>query len=313
MASKEYPPGNQPGKSPEQTHVALDFNRIQKPARKLRNFLKKLPADPGPGDVHDFRTQSRQLEANLQAFRLDSRRVGRRILQPLSRLRKRAGKVRDMDVLTAFASRVPAEKGEQECSIRLLEYLGARRDKYAGKFHAACRRDRPKLRRRLKKGKRKLARLEARLNPNGPNRDPKPADAPALALELASELSRTPRLNRANLHPFRLIVKELRNVLKLADIPDQAMIHTLGEVKDSIGEWHDWEELVGIAAKALDHGAQCSLIRQLKQTTQKKYETALAQAERLRKRYLGVGKKSRGTKEPVAAKPVLSAAMKLVA
>ena len=118
--------------------MGLDFVRIQKPARKLRKLLKKMPADPGPEDVHDFRTQSRQLEANLQAFRLDSGRVGRRILQPISRLRKRAGKVRDMDVLTGFASRVPAQDGEQECSIRLLEYLGARRDKYARKFHAAA-------------------------------------------------------------------------------------------------------------------------------------------------------------------------------
>ena len=31
----------------------------------------------------------------------------------------------------------------------------------------------------------------------------------------------------------------------------------LGEVKDRIGEWHVWEELVEIATQVLDHGSPC--------------------------------------------------------
>ena len=130
--------------------MALDFNRIQKPVRKLRKLLKKMPPRPSPEDIHDFRTQSRQLEANLKAFGLDSARIGGNILKPLSRLRKRAGKVRDMDVLTGYASAVPRQTGEQDCSVRLLEYLGAQRRKYAKKFHATSRKDGGKLRKRLK-------------------------------------------------------------------------------------------------------------------------------------------------------------------
>lgn len=107
--------------------MALDFDRIQKPVRKLSKLLKKMPARPCPEDVHQFRTQSRQLEANLKAFGLDSARAGGRILKPLARLRKRAGKVRDMDVLTRYASGLPHQTGEQDCSVRLLEYLGAQR------------------------------------------------------------------------------------------------------------------------------------------------------------------------------------------
>lgn len=292
--------------------MALDFNRIQKPLRKLRKLLKKMPARPTPEDIHDFRTQSRQLEANLKAFGLDSGRFGSGILKPLSRLRQRAGKVRDMDVLTAYSSGVPRQTGEQECSVRLLEYLGAQRRKHAKRFNAVSGKDGDKLRKRLKSGQQKFTKLQSRWNKNGASRNSRVADVPASALEIASELSKTPRLTRTTLHPFRLKVKELRNVLRLAQSPDQDLIDTLGGVKDAIGEWHDWEALIAIAQKALDHGAQCNLLRQLKQTTQKKYDTALAQAEQLRKRYLDVGKKSRSTGR-LPSEPVWSAAMKLAA
>lgn len=294
--------------------MALDFNRIQKPVRKLRKLLKKMPPRPSPQQIHDFRTQSRQLEANLKAFGLDSARTGGRILKRLSRLRKRAGKVRDMDVLTGYASGMPREAGEQDCSVRLLEYLGAQRRKQAKKFHDVSRKDGGKLRKRLKSGKRKFAQLESRWNKNGASRNSRVANVPASALEIAAELSRTPRLTRATLHPFRLKVKELRNVLRLSETPDQDLIDTLGEVKDAIGEWHDWEELIAIADKALDHGAQCNLLRRLKQTTSKKYETARAQAEQLRKRYVGhSGSQSPRSRRPHPSQPVLSAAMKLAA
>jgi hypothetical protein len=56
-------------------------------------------------------------------------------------------------------------------------------------------------------------------------------------------------------------------------------------VKDAIGEWHDWEELVNVADRVIDHGSECRLIQQLKSTTRNKFESALSQAEQLRKRY----------------------------
>jgi hypothetical protein len=43
----------------------------------------------------------------------------------------------------------------------------------------------------------------------------------------------------------------------------QLFVDRLGQVKDSIGEWHDWEALVAIAKDALDHGGNCGLIKNL--------------------------------------------------
>ena len=137
----------------------------------------------------------------------------------------------------------------------------------------------------------------------------------SVALQLGSRLASGPRLNHSDLHPFRLKVKELRNVLRLAETPEQNLVDALGSVKDVIGEWHDWQELVAIADKTLDHGSQCKLIQALKTTTQKKFDDALSEAEHLRKRYLALASKKRPTRTRSASppEPVLRAALKLAA
>jgi CHAD domain-containing protein len=290
--------------------MALDFRRVQKPPRKLRKLLKTMSAEPTPEQVHDFRTNSRNMEATLNAFGLENRGLGRRVLKPLSRLRKRAGKVRDMDVLTSYAASVRAEDGEQECAVQLLEHLGAQRRKYARKFHSASRQDGSKLRRRLKQVRRELCRKQGNIADNKTLL----AEPSSSALKLASELGSIPRLDHSNLHPFRLQVKELRNILRLANEADQDLIAALAKVKDAIGEWHDWEELVNIADKVLDHGTQCRLMQQLKSTTRDKFESALSQAEQLRQRYFGLSgkKKPSRARSAAPAEPVVRAAMKLV-
>lgn len=285
--------------------MALKFEEMEKPVRKLRKLLKKLPEQPSPKQVHDFRTNARRLEAALQAIDLDRTRRGRRILKPLARVRKRAGKVRDMDVLTGYVANLRRPEGEQDCAIELLEHLGSQRQRYAKKLYLAAKKRRLGLRKQLKRGRKKLHKLVA---------DAATANhsAPASALQITTELNAPGRLNHGNLHPFRLKVKELRNVLKLADSPDEKLDSLLGQVKDSIGEWHDHEELVSIAEKVLDHGPECKLMRELKQLARNKYRAALAQAERLREHQLGKSK-GRRSRAPNPSKPVWTAAMQLAA
>ena len=95
--------------------MALDVDRLQKPVRQLRKFIKKMPRRPTPDQVHDLRTNTRRIEASMEALALDSKRQGQRLLKYLARVRKRAGKVRDMDVLTGFTSNVhPNGKEKKE-------------------------------------------------------------------------------------------------------------------------------------------------------------------------------------------------------
>ncbi|HET9406293.1 MAG TPA: CHAD domain-containing protein [Candidatus Sulfotelmatobacter sp.] len=267
--------------------MALDQERIQEPARKLRKLLKKMPTSPAPKDIHSFRTNSRRLETVLETFPLDDTKTGRKLFKQVSKLRKRAGKVRDFDVLTDFVSGVPHDPSERECSVRLLEYLGTQREKQARKFHKLQKQYFSALRRNLKRASKKI---EGIFPPKGDGRlNAKPVTATVSAAALAhlSDLTEPPQLRKSNLHEYRLKVKALRNLLQMAENPDkQPFVDRLGQVKDAIGEWHDWEVLVAITKDALDHGNHCRLVEHLRNTAATKFGTALRLAEAMRRKDL---------------------------
>jgi CHAD domain-containing protein len=267
--------------------VALDADRILKTSRKLRKLLKKGSKHPSPDQVHKLRTSIRRLEAASEALISDPNRKMRRVLRDLGRIRKRAGKVRDMDVLTADAASLHVAQ-EQDCAVELLQYLGSRRYKHADRLSAILQRDSKDLRRRLKKFS---ALLVKRIPEPGEvasdGQLPGSAEAAAVAMHLSSELAKPSKLNRNNLHPYRLKVKDLHDVLRLAEKPSKPeFIDVLSEVKDAIGDWHDWEELAAIAGRVLNHGANCKLLAKLKEVSSDKYEHALSLAIRMRKRFL---------------------------
>jgi hypothetical protein len=63
-------------------------------------------------------------------------------------------------------------------------------------------------------------------------------------------------------------VKELRDVLQTAEMKDdEAFVEALGKSKDAIGEWHDWEELIGIAE--VGRGQDCQLMSELKRISRR--------------------------------------------
>ncbi len=270
--------------------MPVDVDRIQKSVRKIRKFVKKAPTQPTPEQVHDLRTNTRKLESALHALSLDSNGDEQRLLKSVKRIRRRAGKIRDMDVLTANVCSVKVNS-EGDCEVQLLEHLGAQRRKYAKKLHSTVLKESAVLKRTLQ---REVAELDALMEDSKPEQAA--AQAGARALELASQLTDPPRLNRSNLHPYRLKVKELRYVLQMAENNGQAeFVKDLDEVKDSIGEWHDWEELIAIAADVLDHGSGCRLQQELKRISESKYEHALALATKLRKTYLKAEQKKSRT------------------
>jgi hypothetical protein len=72
--------------------------------------------------------------------------------------------------------------------------------------------------------------------------------------------------------------------LQLSEKPhSQEFVKKLGEVKDAIGEWHDWEDLRAIAAETVNSGPQSKLARQLKKITHEKLDKALLITNHMRK------------------------------
>jgi CHAD domain-containing protein len=183
-------------------YMPLDPEKLRMPLRKLRRSLKQLPSQPSPEEVHDLRTRSRRLEATLHALMLDQRGAGRRLLESIAPIRKRAGKVRDMDVLTGFAAGL-AVQNEDECRVQLIQALGEKRLRYVRKLRDTAAANRGKTRRRLKRYAALIDRKMKPANSRTAKQTEWPADAMAIALQLSFELARWPTLKAGNLHPWR--------------------------------------------------------------------------------------------------------------
>jgi CHAD domain-containing protein len=287
--------------------MAIDENRILKSIRKLEKFAGKAPKRPPPEKVHLLRTNARKVETSLEALALDSRKTERRLIKEIKKVHSRAGKIRDMDVLTGYLATLHLD-GERDCVIQLFEHLGAERQKQAKKLRRVLVKEDGCLIKRLRKTS---ADVRTVLEDTGSA--PKAvSEAAATALQLSSELAATEKFHRGNLHPYRLKVKRLRYLLQMADDSgDQRFVDELGRVKDAIGEWHDWEELVAITRDVLDHGEACKLVRKLKDIADSKYKIAIESAENLRNVYLrpATRKRARSAKPDshLLASPVLAA------
>jgi CHAD domain-containing protein len=267
--------------------MPIDAERIHKPVRRLRKVLKKLPSQPSSKTIHDLRTNSRRFETTLDALGLSQRNKEKKLLRHLSMIRKRAGKVRDQDVLIGYALNVDVED-EQDCLMRILEKLGSDRRKQVKKLRKLNAKIGPDLRRMLKRSEAQIVEM---LHPGtrqqfDSNRNA-PAEAQGKAVELTEELRQPKRLNHRNLHSYRLKVKALQYVLQLAGNANRKdFVKTLRQVKDAIGEWHDWNVLLGCTKDVIDHGARCRLLAAVREAVAAKYDHALSVTNHMRREYL---------------------------
>jgi CHAD domain-containing protein len=268
--------------------VKIKPNRVEKPFRKLRKQLNAFHGDPGPEDVHSLRTQTRRIEATFAALVLDRNEEPHRLIELITPVRKAAGKVRDMDVLIGDVLTLSRDHAN-ESLVRLAEHLAKIRVKSARKLGKVIDRKRSKTRKRLKQSstffRKALANDSSTLNC---------AAAPQI---LITKLCHWPDLDANNLHRFRIQIKELRYMLQLSDQANKEFVDRLGEVKDSIGEWHDWTELLRIAKKVLDPNSHRGVLRRIEKIADRKFRKALTTANQVRRRYLGFVADARGSEK----------------
>jgi len=125
--------------------MLLQTERVQKSIVRLRKFLKKNPKSPALEKLHQIRTSARRLEFSRgDGYR--KKRLKKRLDRNLPVLRKRLGKVRDMDVLTAHAISIASKASERECLVQLLKHLGAKRSEYTKRLRKAAKNYGPRLR-----------------------------------------------------------------------------------------------------------------------------------------------------------------------
>lgn len=265
--------------------MPLDQKKLVKPIRKIRKAIKGLPETPSPDQVHGLRTQSRRLEAIVLALRLEQTKRGKSLLKHLTPIRKAAGKVRDMDVLIGLASTVSCgASGSGEDRIHLIEALGEKRLRFAKRLHHVAAGDEKLTFRSLRRFSARISRWVSDTEAGGDGDQTGRTDPTTYTISHFSALSAWPKLNRRNLHSFRLAIKELRYALELAVDPDLSIIQALAQTKDAIGEWHDWHELERQARGLL---GSCDVVTRIHSMTNRKFDEALYVASNFHRTYFG--------------------------
>jgi len=262
--------------------MPLVKTEIQANLRKLRKSLKSAPKRLTPEDVHKLRTRARRIASLSDAHSLPSLNKAK-LAKPLKRIRKKAGRVRDMDVLTAHLAAMHSDE-DPSCRTQLLEYLGAKRYRRADRLVELLEDEGSALRKELRRVAKGIAKVTG--TKRGKSARKAHTRQSAQVLELTAGLGEPAHLTKANLHPYRLKVKELRDSLRMAGgTRDSRFAGALSQCKDAIGEWHDWEELIAIAEKTLDHRPECPLLQELKSVSKQKLDLAISIAEKLRTDY----------------------------
>src|SRR5438270_4093198 len=112
--------------------VRLVFDRVTRHASRLSKPSSAITA--AKTDVHRFRTNSRRVEALIGDLAPESRNK-KKLLKLLTRLRKKAGKLRDLDVAISFLQnlRIPDRHNHR---TQLMEWLRSGQSKAPRKLLA---------------------------------------------------------------------------------------------------------------------------------------------------------------------------------
>jgi CHAD domain-containing protein len=269
--------------------MSIDANRSREVFQKLERDVVKLSAKSRAESVHRFRTGTRRLQILLGELSPKLERGEKKLLKLLGRIRKRAGKVRDLDVqLAALRSlKVPREPRRK---TQLVNHLIELRDEQDKKLRKAA--DETTVREIRKR----LKRAAKHFNPEV-SRDPLTvARAMLQRLERAGE-----PLTEAVLHQYRILSKRARYAAEFAGASKQAeqFIADLKRIQDALGDWHDWLTLTKTAGENLGEVRESPLVAELHNVTGAKYRQAVAVLSRMRdRRGADMGQTARG---PVTA------------
>jgi len=234
--------------------------------QKTERALLKLASGQDAESVHTFRTTSRRVQTLLEQILSDRDRNQKKLLKILEQIRRRAGKVRDIDVqLAALRSlKVPQEPRRKTQLVHNLLGLRAKHEKKLQKL--LTREVIREVRKRLKRTSRTLKTASS-------------CDALKIAREMLAGVVRPAGpVTEELLHQYRIVVKRARYAAEFAPKSPEAtqLITQLKRLQDAVGNWHDWLSLTQTASKQIGEVNQSSLVAALHNVTAGKFRYAVA-------------------------------------
>ena len=246
--------------------MAISAERGKSIFRKTEKELLRLSSGHRADAVHGFRTTTRRLQTLLEQLVADNDRKHKKLLKMLNRIRKSAGKVRDIDAqLEALRSlKVHQEPRRKTQLMQSLIELRTQHER--------------KLRKLLKK--QDIRDIRKRLRRAG---DSVRLDSSKDPLSVARQMLRTvpvPKgpVDEETLHRYRLVVKSARYAAEFAPKSPETnkFLAELKRMQDALGNWHDWLTLTHTAVERLGDVNQSSLVAVIHNVTRGKFRHAVS-------------------------------------
>jgi len=241
--------------------MPINLERIRRGFQKLDRQLSKVAKKVSPENVHKFRTSSRRVETVLDELAARTDRNAEKLSKQLARIRKQAGRVRDLDIQIASLGGLkgPEANGQRSKLLQSLLEERALREKKLVK--ALDKKATAETHKRLKRAVSKLA-LSRSIDPL------------AITLNKLAQLGRDHvPLTEKTLHQYRIIGKRARYIAELSDKQPGAavVVEQLKRMQDVIGDWHDWLELSDRAERLLGSVKDSALVAMLRNVTRAKF------------------------------------------
>jgi CHAD domain-containing protein len=245
--------------------MSISPDRCRIVFQKLERDLDRLSAQPEAKRVHRFRTGVRRLQTLLEDLSPARDHNQKRLLKVLTRVRKKAGKVRDLDVqLAALRSlKFPQEpRRKTQLMHQLIELRGQREKKLSKALNSEAVRE---IHKRLKRARKDFN--------SDANRDPL-----SVARQILEPIAKADGFPTEELlHQYRLLGKRARYTAEFASkSPESArFIADIERIQDALGDWHDWFTLTQTAASRLGDVHESPLVAALHNVTGAKFRNAV--------------------------------------
>lgn len=244
--------------------MPFDLKLGQRSFDKLKGQLSKLPERSAPESVHRFRAYSRRVEVLLGELEPQLSGNEKKLLKLLAKLRKKAGKLRDLDVQLELLRNLKSPQAAGH-KAQLQSFLSSERARREKKLQKAFDKDTvAELRKRLKRAERDVE-------------IPEKVEPLATAQKLVHQVQSDGPMTEETLHQYRIAGKRARYLAELAGNSPEAktLVSQLKTMQDGIGDWHDWLQLTAHAERLFGSVQDSSLVAQLRNVTRAKYREAV--------------------------------------
>jgi CHAD domain-containing protein len=269
--------------------MTLLQKRITALAADLQKTVFKLERDVSSKDVHRLRTTIRRLESLIRYANPEVSHKQQKAIEELASLRKRAGKVRDLDIQIGLLGAI-ANGSTGKDRRMIADYLKMKRQRQAIRLTSDVRDlEYKKLFLRLEKISEKSIIATPDQHENAPM-----DRARSELIQLARKTSLHSTLKDRKLHGLRISLKRIRYTAELAEESEdqRQMLEELKPVQDALGEWHDWETLVRTAEKQFKGRINCPLLVEMRSLLSARFSSATSAVDRLFSRYASAAGKT---------------------